>query len=522
MKFKIIGICIYILIGAILPTFASDNSGSGNQESWRDALRIYYPKSWTAKQMDVSPFVLANRVDSDVVGIEFMSHQNGQIVGAMIGIKTKKEPYDHDYSVCRRFNGYQLHKVSHFSLTHSYYEKDNKKTQESLQFPLACFLKDGRMEYGAMMTAYFGYQPDKGLRKIIVDSYWLSAHAWNDNAWKKGDIKNFKFKYAINYQIWSSEPKVIADIMKSCLKKLSSKGDVFFSRNDLLEAPLFFIEKFKIDSDSKDGKNDKTLLSIKNLTDHDLTIEWSGWWDKRGTQGGNRRIEIQPDRPESFTLPHNTKEKNSAVEIKLNTPWIFEGMFSFREKQANKNSNTQQICFVDKIFTGNKGFWWAIRMNQSFEAEQLNYKTDDSYYPRKDEVIPLGNPISVVSSVEPKGAVILGRTLSTSGLRRDDVEHYKGIEFTLSLDRGSDFVKIGVELETPGPPNDDIHIKRVSIRKGRPEKYKISFNKMKQGGWGREVPLEKNYIKAILFRFENPKSKPMKFKAKISNLKLYQ
>ncbi len=251
----------------------------------------------------------------DTAAVDFVD-SNSLNLATVFAIKTLREPYDHDYPICNRFNGYTLETAAALPLP-----EVMPGITEMPWFWYAATTKDPLVEE----TFIFAVFVSEGTKTFTVDSRWLSQQ------YPLADLP--EYDYIFNFQIWASSSQEAYELLRRTLANLSQTGpdwEVVFANTTEPVAPTIMIKSAELN-----GGNVRMIVQSWLTESRTLTFS-----------GGMRELS---DPEENITFAHDITLEPGFNQVELPLGNVLNAVV---EVQADG--------FMDKVYISS-GAWFSFK-----------------------------------------------------------------------------------------------------------------------------------------------------------------
>ena len=394
----------------------------------------------------------------DAQAVDFVQNKTALIEGVVVGIKTRKDVYEHDHAVCSRFHGYTVEAIDPMSIS---------VPAGEAWFWRALEHKDDLSDYVLTFAVFV----DESGKHFTVDSRWR----WDD--YQGAPLPDHD--YVFNFQIWAPLAADAHDLVRRTLDNLAAFDDgswsLDFANATQPAAPRVIIQRAtQIGSDVH-----LTLLSRFTET-ADVLFEgsWRAYTD--------RKTIIPFSRTESITPGVNT--------LIFSFPYLLDAVL-----------NTDDGEFGDKVYVGS-GFWFVFDdAGELWSQSQVTRIDGDCTEPTGlgtgDLVVP-GCAGMTGSITHASGYVGLGVTINPNGMPIDVSEHA-----ALTFRARGDGRSYRLKIETEGVEGNDFH-EIVFTAPAEWRQFIVPFSAFRQRWENVPVPFTGAGVKALVWVAEGPLPNP--------------
>ncbi len=317
----------------------------------------------------------------------------------------------------------------------------------------------------------------KVLKHIYKKKNKYNEYALTFTLGKKNNAKEYSFQSEwlidkvqaqdslFNFQIWSSDPSVLAKLFSSVVDKFQAKAPI--SQIQSPQKPSYYVTKA-----SRDTSNPYLLnLLIRN-------------------DGETKQISVKvQSKANEQSTSRETKEyqfdinPKAETTVQLNLMDTAESEISMRDATQPNSKNT------DFVYS-NDGIWNIFMPNGEKPEEYVVY--NDQTAPQAGEYRMFRN---VQIKAKTKDYLTVYRIIN-GGAEAADMSTYKGVKFTL---KGQS--KVRIRIIKKGIKNYDEQFQYLLIHGGETKTFLIPFSKFSNGK--QSGGFETNDLENISFSFEN-------------------
>lgn len=415
-----------------------------------------------------------NAVDAKLLNI----YMNDIMIGKILFTKTIKSPYDHDFTICKRFNRYSLTKA--FTNRIILQNSLSPISPVDTTFFWSAEMEKGHNEVGTFFNAYIN--PKTQTATIF-------------SPWHSGLIEmNEEYEYIINTQIYSYTAPLTNVLLQQILCELSKNVTLDFSKVKEYSPADFFAKHFWIE-------NNSVHIVTQNLTTDTIKLDVSG---------------------KKWYCPDRKASKPFAMKRSI-TPGLDTITIDYGERFFEALVDLKSPIFCDRLYTGNQGFWFSYSIpNDSANSQRLSIIKEKDIRNTPKDGFTFPEDVRYSTKVNGQGLrykeVGIVRTAGPNGVPVNFSDH-DGIEVELKSENPTHF-QVAVELDMSR--DFDRHQKEVYVDNSW-KKIKIAWDEFKQQGYGIKREFDPSIIKSFVFKSPyNEEIDTVQRTLLIRNLKVYK
>lgn len=382
--------------------------------------------------------------------IDFVQGSTSLIKGAILGIETQNTTYEHDYTVCRRFQGYAMDTV----------------------VPVMIPGPSGEEAWFWHSTSYNG--------EFIEETFTFTVFVKEstktftiDSRWTYEDYQQSlpTHDYIFNIRIWAPNVLDAYALVRQTLANLDSfdggSWNLIFANTTEPQTPVVFIEKGQ-------QFGSEIHLTMRNWSGTPQNVTFSGGW----------RSYLDRETIINFTQTVSVSPGISTVVLSF--PNVLDAVIY-----------SDDGSFKDKVYVGS-GFWFAFDdSNQPWTPSQVTRFESQCTAPTgmgNDALIIPGCSGMTGTINDSRGYVGLGVTINPNGLPVD-ISKYGALTFRAKGDGRSYRLKI----ETASVQDGDFHEIVITPPNGTWRQYVIPFTEFQQRVGTNPVTFTGTDVKAIVW-----------------------